>query len=110
MAEILSLCMLSLACGAASMTIAKSSIFEGLRVWVSRRWPMAGKGISCPYCTSHWVAFALTAVYFRQVRFISCGIAILDFFTAAMAMAALAAIPARVIFSAYSAMGQKDKE
>lgn len=109
MAEFLNLCMLSLACGAVSMTIAKSSIFEGLRGWVSRRWPTAGKGISCPYCTSHWVAFALTAVYFRQVRFISSGVTIFDFFAIAMAMAALAAIPARVIFSAYSAMGQKDK-
>jgi hypothetical protein len=103
--EFLNLCMLSLACGAISMTVAKSSLFEGVRAWVASRWVTVGKGISCPYCTSHWVAFALTALYFREVRFISSGFAAVDFFVAAMT--ALAAAPARLIYSAYAAMQAK---
>lgn len=49
---------IAVACSAAAMTITKASIFEYLREWVAARNQWLGKLVSCPYCTSHWLAAA----------------------------------------------------
>lgn len=51
--------LLSLATAACSLTIAKSTITDGLRDWALRRVLPVGQLLSCPYCLSHWIAFIL---------------------------------------------------
>ncbi len=46
-----------------STTIARARVFRPLRAWVKGRSDFFGEGVSCQYCISHWVAFALTLVY-----------------------------------------------
>lgn len=108
--EFIRLAFLSLPCGAISMTIAKSKFFEGIRKYFMARVPIIGEGISCPYCVSHWVALVLTVIYAPEPLGLSGNWNLINYFVSMMAIVALAAIPARVIFSAYSAMiGTKDK-
>jgi hypothetical protein len=104
-AEFLRLGFLSVACGTISFTISKSKFFAGIRKLVEARVPFLGEGISCPYCVSHWIALLLTMVYLPHpvVSGWVYGLFI-DYFVAAMAMVALAAITARVIFSSYIVM------
>ena len=54
---------LSLPAAAISLTITKSFLFEHLREWVLERSKWFGKLVTCPYCASHWVSFALVALY-----------------------------------------------
>lgn len=46
-----------------STTIARARVFRPLRALVKARSDFFGEGVSCQYCISHWVAFALTLVY-----------------------------------------------
>lgn len=98
--EILKLFLLSIACGAVSMTISKAKIFLPLRDWISQRNAWAGEGISCPYCTSHWVAFILMMFYFPHP--LHCGFIIVDFLVSLMVVVALASLTARLILYSYS--------
>lgn len=50
--------LLAAAGSAITMTLTKGSIFASLRDWLADR-PFLGQLISCPYCTSHWVAAAI---------------------------------------------------
>jgi hypothetical protein len=93
---------LSLAVGAMSMTIAKARVFRPLRELITRRSEKLGELISCPYCTSHWVSFIFTAVYFPRIlvtRFV-----VLDWFVAAMAVVALSSVTCALIYHAYGHM------
>ncbi len=95
-------------CGAVSMTISTAKGFSGLRTWVKSKNEWIGEGLSCPYCTSHWVALILMLIY--RPRPLDCGIYLIDFFTATMMMVALASITARAIFSAYAVMAPSPDE
>jgi hypothetical protein len=99
--EFLKLVFLSIACGAISMTVSKSLFFLPLRRWIKNRSTWAWEGISCPFCTSHWVALLLMVVYFP--RPFTQGV-FFDFVVGTMMMVALASITARVIYSSYSVM------
>jgi hypothetical protein len=105
-AEFFKLLLLSIVCGAISMTISKSKAFAPLRRAVSRSrsklGTFLGEGLECPYCTSHWVAFILTFVYFP--RPLNSGFMVVDFFVSVMMLVALASATTRMIFSAYSGM------
>lgn len=57
---------LALAAGVAATTITKAKVFAPLRVFAKRANSWIGYLVSCPYCASHWLVFALQAVY--QVR------------------------------------------
>lgn len=52
------LIVMALACSAAAMTITKASLFSTLRDWVVSKNAWLGKLVTCPYCTSHWLAMA----------------------------------------------------
>lgn len=54
---------LALATSAISVTVTKGAIFSGLRSWIINKSEWSGKLLSCPYCFSHWIAFALVMVY-----------------------------------------------
>jgi len=102
MNEFLALVFLSIACGAISMTISRSEMFAPLRGWIKGRSAFLGGGLSCPYCTSHWVAFILVLVYFPHL--LHCGSTVVDFCVETMMVVALASATAWMIYSAYAAM------
>lgn len=54
---------LALATAAISLTITKGRIFTSAREWIAGRNKWLGELMSCPYCTSHWVAIVLVAIY-----------------------------------------------
>ncbi|MBI3956750.1 MAG: DUF1360 domain-containing protein [Candidatus Kerfeldbacteria bacterium] len=54
---------LALATAAIAVTVSKAKIFNGVRERVIRRSHRLGELLTCPYCTSHWVAFTLVAIY-----------------------------------------------
>ena len=54
---------LALATSAISVTISKARLFASLREWIASRNEWLGDLVSCSYCTSHWVAIALIAIY-----------------------------------------------
>lgn len=54
---------LALAVSALSVTLTNSIMFEGLRKWIEARSPFWGKLAHCPYCASHWIAFALVLAH-----------------------------------------------
>lgn len=54
---------LSLACGAASLVLTKSAVLNGLHSWLEKRSPFVGEMLSCPWCTSHWVALGLVLAF-----------------------------------------------
>lgn len=49
-----------------SMTVTKSKVAEPFRAFLSHHSPWLGKLFSCPYCFSHWTAFAL--VYLTKIQ------------------------------------------
>ena len=49
----------ALAVFAISVTLTTSVMLEGLRKWIKARSEFFGKLVYCPYCASHWIAFAL---------------------------------------------------
>jgi hypothetical protein len=79
---------LALAATAVSLTITRATIFAAFRAWVVSRSAWLGKLVSCPYCTSHWVAFALVGAY-RPVL-VPCWLP-LDLAVSAFAMVTLSA-------------------
>jgi hypothetical protein len=53
-----------------AQTLAKEKIFEPLRERLGGRETWLGYLVSCPYCASHWIAFALvplTGAYYVDV-------------------------------------------
>ena len=57
---------LGLACGTASLTIAKAEFFKPIREMVPEHiW--FGKLIRCPYCVGHWIAAGLVALSWRSI-------------------------------------------
>jgi hypothetical protein len=54
---------LSVACGAMSLVLTKSSVLNPLHDWLEKNVPFLSKMLSCPWCTSHWVALGLVLAY-----------------------------------------------
>lgn len=54
---------IALAVAAAALTITRAVVFAPLRNWVAKHSDFFGELISCPYCTSHWLAIAGTVVF-----------------------------------------------
>jgi Protein of unknown function (DUF1360) len=70
---------LSLASGAAAQTITRATITEPFRQAVKERSPWFGRLVSCPYCTSHWLAAAAVCLMQPQLtdrrsRFLNAGV------------------------------------
>lgn len=54
---------LALATTSIALTVAQAQIFAPARGWIAKRNHWLGELVSCSYCTSHWVALALVAIY-----------------------------------------------
>jgi hypothetical protein len=78
-----------------AQTIAKEKIFEPLRVRLGGRDTWFGYLVSCPYCVSHWIAFALVpltgASYLRVAPRWGLLSTVLDWFLSSILVVVLAA-------------------
>ncbi len=98
---------LALAVSACSMTLTKAKVFKGAREWVGT-WSRWLYGLAtCPYCMSHWLAFAAVAAY--RPRPVRSGVLLLDLAVAAFAIIALAAFSSGVIYRAFVAIAPSDE-
>ena len=97
---------LALATSSISLTLSKAKIFKGLREFVAQRSAFLGKLISCPYCTSHWIAIWLVCLYAPLHRPVQL-IFILNWFVISMAIVAMAAILMGLIFQAISSISEE---
>lgn len=55
--------LLSVVTSVVSTTIARGLIFENVREFVIKKSKFFGMLITCPFCTSFWIAMILTAIY-----------------------------------------------
>lgn len=85
---------LALAVAAIAVTTSKSRMFTPTRKWVAGRSNLLGELASCHYCTSHWVAFVLVAIY-RPVLVPQWFL--LDLLVSVFAVVAIAAVISGVI-------------
>lgn len=85
---------LALATAAISATVSKARVFAFAREWIASRNTWLGELVSCSYCTSHWVAIALVAIY-RPVLISQC-IAV-DLLVSVFGVVAISAIVSGVI-------------
>jgi hypothetical protein len=79
----------SIAIGAVSYTISSTEATMGFRGWVVKRSLWLGKLLACPYCLSHWLAFAAVAIYrpwLSDARSWFAPLAVFDYLTTAFAM------------------------
>lgn len=99
---------LSLPVSTISLTITKSSLFERLREWALERNKWLGKLVSCPYCTSHWVSFALVAWY--QPRMLQSAWLPVDLIISAFAIVALAMPISFVVLCSFKNMASSEED
>jgi hypothetical protein len=58
------LVMLGVGAAVISLTVTKSKLFKPIREWgMSRKNPLFGELLSCPYCFAHWSALFLSILY-----------------------------------------------
>lgn len=81
--------MLSIVTASISFTVTETKLFMPVREWVKKRNAFLGELLSCGYCFSHWIAFALVAIY-RTRLFESWWL--LDYFLTALVIAWLSGI------------------
>ena len=104
---------LGIATGAISMVITKSAIFNKAHEWLEKRSPLLEEMLSCPWCTSHWVALLFTLIYqpllfdwtlrpaWMYGSWLNYLLVPVDYLVTIFVMVVFAAITARVIYSAY---------
>ena len=62
MNDLITFGLLVLAVATGTLTLTKSTVFDGFRKFCDRRVPFVGKMLECPYCTAHWVSFLYTGL------------------------------------------------
>lgn len=102
------LLMCAAACGAISMTVTMSSLFEAFREYLKRKSKLLGTLVTCPYCCSHWVAFGLVAYF--QPRPVQTPILVADLLLSAFAVVALTPLFTWVIYKVYKEAKPKDQK
>ena len=100
--SVLVVLILSLPVAVISLTITRASVFQPLREWVLERNAWLGKLVTCPYCTSHWVSFALVAYY--RPRIVQSAWWPLDLILSAFALVALAMPISFVVYRSFQGM------
>lgn len=93
--KIYMLVMLSMATTAIALTITKAYIFSGVRAWVTRKNVHIGELVSCPYCTSNWIAFFLVTMYW--FRLIESPFWVLDLFVSSQVIVCIAGVTTKLI-------------
>lgn len=93
--------LLGIGIGAAAFTIARTKISAPFRAWVTKRSTWFGSLVSCPYCLSHWLAFAAIAIYRPRpvAKFL-----VIDWGVAWFLTVAVAALMAGVVSRSIAAM------
>lgn len=91
-----------------SLTITRSSLFDHLRKWMVERNEWLGKLVTCPYCTSHWVSFALVAWY--QPRMLQSAWLPVDLMISAFAIVALAMPISFVVLCSFKNMAPLEED
>jgi hypothetical protein len=103
MSNLFEVVILGVATGAISMVITKSAIFNKAHEWLEKRSPFLEEMLSCPWCTSHWVALFFTLVYQPLILRSSNYLLIpVDYLVTVMVMTVVAAVTARIIHSSYN--------
>lgn len=96
--KLLVLLILALANATISVTLNRASIFDAPRGWLAKKSEFLGKLLSCPYCLSHWVAFALVGIYRPQVLDAHW---VLNFLTASFAVVTLTTFCVGLMFASF---------
>jgi hypothetical protein len=104
--ELLKLIVCTAAVSTMSVTLSKAGVFAPLRRTIKSRSKWLGKLLDCPYCTSHWMAFGVTAVF--QPRPVMIWLPV-DLLLSAFAMVALSPIFAGLIFRLYEGLLEGDQ-
>ncbi len=86
---------LAIAVAAVSMTIGRAKVSRGFRDWVETKSAWFGELVNCPYCISHWIAFAAVAWY--RPRVITSGFIIFDWIVSLFLIVALASLVSGMI-------------
>lgn len=104
---------LGVATGAISMVITKASIFNKAHAWLEKRSPFLEEMLSCPWCTSHWVALFFTLAYqpplitwadrpaWMALSPLNYLLTPVDWLVTLLVMVTVAAVTARIIYSSY---------
>jgi Protein of unknown function (DUF1360) len=102
---------LSVACGATSLLLTKSTVLDPMHAWLGKNAPFLGKMLSCPWCTSHWVALGLVLAYdplaiteydhatYQLMSWAKYVVVPLDYIVAVMVMVALSTVTMRFMYS-----------
>jgi Protein of unknown function (DUF1360) len=89
---------LGIATGAISLVLTKSTVFNFLHDWLEAKVPFLGEMLNCPWCTSHWIALFFTLIYRPLLVNVFAPV---DYLVTIMVMVVIAAVTARIIYSAY---------
>lgn len=98
-ATIITCLVIALAAGGAAATITKAKIFFRFRMLVTRNTYWGGLLVSCPYCMSHWIVFAIIAAY--RPRLVTSSLVPLDVIVTGFAIVTLATMTAAWICRTY---------
>jgi len=108
MAPVFNLIFLGIATGAISMVVSRSTLLNAFHAWVEKRSLRLEEMLSCPWCLSHWIALVFTIIYHPLI--VTSWFVPLDYFVTLMVMTVVAAITARIIYSAYKPIfGNQEK-
>lgn len=110
--EVSEVLVLSLPTATISLTITRSSIFEPFRGKMMQLNKWLGKLVSCPYCLSHWISFAMIGFY-RPI-IVQSGYYLLDLLVSAFALVGVTMPVAFLMFRSINGMipetDEKDEE
>jgi hypothetical protein len=105
---ILEILVLGGATGVIATTITKGKPFLPLRRWAKKKSPeWLYALLRCPYCTSHWVAFAITAIYRPRIVNVFW---LVDYFITAFTLVAIGAVLAGVFLKLYHFTNPEDED
>ncbi len=68
MNQLINILVIGICVGTISNTVSRTKVFKSFRLAVYRRNQWFGELFRCPYCLSHWVAFAAVAFFGPQWR------------------------------------------
>lgn len=104
---VFNLVFLGIATGAISMVVSRSTILNSFHDWLEKRSVFLENLLSCPWCVSHWIALIFTIIY--RPLIVTSWFVPVDYFVTVMVMTVIAAITARIIYSAYKPIFEQEK-
>lgn len=94
----LAILFLALAATSVTVTLSRAPIFNRPRNWVAGKSEFLKKLISCPYCLSHWVSFAIVGLYRPTVLPVH---PVVNYFMVSFAIVTVASMLTGLIFTAF---------